>query len=259
MSASLELLHIQTNRVFALLANRSIFIIGKPDGEKPIDIDVSVLPNSDIVSRNHAQIWINNDEYHITDMGSSNGTFVNGVKLQPKIFWTLNSGDTISLGQGDKITFMFRVKQQNAATPQATNSTNNTAPTKITSAATTEAEIPITLITKLLGLVMMIGGLCFLAANIAIGGFLNAPLIIPSIIGILILIYGGQIRIFGWVLIAVGVALAIATGTIILAPISLLTFLITASCCSAGYQLFTDGKILDFNPLALKAVMRGRR
>ena len=140
----------------------------------------------------------------------------------------------------------------------------NTAPpnvgqTQISPPATTDEEFHATILTKLVGLAMMIGGLCFLAANIAIGGILNAPLVIPSVFGILILIYGGQNRIFGWVLIAIGVALAIGTGTIFLAPISLLTFLLAASCCSAGYQLFTSGKILDFNPLALKEVLKVRR
>jgi pSer/pThr/pTyr-binding forkhead associated (FHA) protein len=265
MSASLELLHIQTNKVFALLPNRSIFIIGKPDGEKPIDIDVSVLPNSDVVSRNHAQIWINNDEYHISDMGSSNGTFVNGVKLQPKIFCPLNSGGTISLGQGERVTFMFRVNLQNAATPQATNSTNNTAPTKITSAAAqaaTEAEIPITLITKLVGFVLMLAGLGFLSSSLVIGsvGFIyNTPLIMLGVAGILVLNYGGSNRNLGWVLIGIGVAISIASGGVAIVPMTLFSFLLAAGSFSAGYQLFTDGKIFNLNPLALKEVMRGRR
>lgn len=262
MSASLELLHLQTNRVFALLPNRSIFIIGKPDGEKPSDIDVSVLPNSDIVSRNHAQIWINNDEYHITDMGSSNGTYVNNVKLQPKIFYPLNSGDTISLGQGEKVTFMFRVKQQNAANAHATNSTNNTAPTKITSAATTEAEIPITLITKLVGFALMLAGLGFLSSSLVIGsvGFIyNTPLIMLGVAGILVLNYGGSNRNLGWVLIGIGVAISIASGGVAIVPMTLFSFLLATGSFSAGYQLFTSGKIFNLNPLALKEVLKVRR
>ncbi|MHC5825917.1 MAG: FHA domain-containing protein, partial [Nostoc sp.] len=34
-------------------------------------------------SRVHARICVNGDEYHITDMGTTNGTEINGVKLQP--------------------------------------------------------------------------------------------------------------------------------------------------------------------------------
>ncbi|MEH2239891.1 hypothetical protein [Nostoc sp.] len=36
------------------------------------------------------------------------------VKLQPQIFSPLQPGDRVSLGQGDKITFMFRVQQHSA-------------------------------------------------------------------------------------------------------------------------------------------------
>ena len=224
MSASLELLHIQTNKVFALLPNRSIFIIGKPDGEKPIDIDVSVLPNSDVVSRNHAQIWINNDEYHISDMGSSNGTFVNGVKLQPKIFCPLNSGGTISLGQGDKITFMFRVKGSAATSTE--NPTPNTAPpnvaqTQIKPPATTskEEEIQAAIITKLVGFILMLGGLGFLTSSLVIGsvGFIyNIPLVTLGIAGVLVLNYGGSNRNLGWVLIGIGIAIAIGSGGVLI-------------------------------------------
>ncbi|WP_375494283.1 FHA domain-containing protein, partial [uncultured Nostoc sp.] len=72
---------------------------------------------------------INGDEYHITDLGSSNGTY-NGTKLQPQVFCPLHPGDRVSLGQGDKITFMFRVQQHSASATK--NPTPNSAPTKIT-------------------------------------------------------------------------------------------------------------------------------
>lgn len=267
MSASLELLHIQSNKVFALLPNRSIFIIGKPDGEKPIDIDVSALPDSDIISRNHAQIWINNDEYHITDMGSSNGTYLNGVKLQPKIFCGLNSGDTISLGQGDKITFMFRVK--GSATTSTKNPTPNTAPpnvaqTQIRPPVTTskEEEIQAAIITKLLGLVLMLGGLGFLTSSLVIGsvGFIyNIPLVTLGIAGVLVLNYGGSNRNLGWVLIGIGIAIAIGSGGVLIVPTTLFSFLLATGSFSTGYQLFTSGKVFNFNPLALKEVITGKR
>ncbi|MGI2903888.1 hypothetical protein [Tolypothrix sp. VBCCA 56010] len=60
-------------------------------------------------------------------------------------------------------------------------------------------------------------------------------------------------------LIGIGVAISIARGGVAIVPMTLFSFLLATGSFSAGYQLFTSGKILDFNPLALKEVMRGRR
>lgn len=45
------------------------------------------------ISKNHAVIHFNNGQVLLTDKGSSNGTFVNGVKIKDK---TINQGDKIS-------------------------------------------------------------------------------------------------------------------------------------------------------------------
>ncbi|MEH2435131.1 MAG: FHA domain-containing protein [Nostoc sp.] len=108
---TLELFHFQTNTSLQFPANLSVICIGKPNDQKPPDIHISGLPDSDVASRIHAQIWINGDEYHITDLGSSNGTYINGAKLQPQVFSLLHPGDRISLGQGEK----FRVQQHSAS------------------------------------------------------------------------------------------------------------------------------------------------
>jgi hypothetical protein len=51
----------------------------------------------------------------------------------------------------------------------------------------------------------------------------------------------------------------IASGGVAIVPMTLFSFLLAGGSFSAGYQLFTDGKIFNLNPLALKEVMRGRR
>ncbi|WP_292853890.1 hypothetical protein [Nostoc sp. NMS8] len=58
---TLELFHFQTNTSLQFPANLSVICIGKPNDPKPPDIDVSGLSGSDVVSRIHAQIWINGD------------------------------------------------------------------------------------------------------------------------------------------------------------------------------------------------------
>jgi pSer/pThr/pTyr-binding forkhead associated (FHA) protein len=51
------------------------------------------------VSRRHAVIRLNNKRLEIYDLGSSNGTSVNGVRLAPHQPYPLRDGDEISLGK----------------------------------------------------------------------------------------------------------------------------------------------------------------
>jgi hypothetical protein len=249
---NIELFHIQTNKPLALPPNLSIICIGKPNDQKPPDLDISGLPDSDVVSRVHAQIWINGNEYHICDMGSSNGTYVNNVKLQPKVFCQLQFGDTISFGQGDKVTFLFRAKPIANSTTQ--NFTPNSAPTKISS-PTTNTEIA--LISKFIGLALILGGITFLTTSIYISFyFRSTPGIILCIAGVVALNWlGRDNRIWGWVLIGIGIALFIASGAII-GSVSLFSLLLSFAAISCGFQLFTTGKVFNFNPLTLQQFIK---
>jgi pSer/pThr/pTyr-binding forkhead associated (FHA) protein len=51
------------------------------------------------VSRNHAAIKQVNKRFVIEDMGSSNGTFVNGYGLKPREVYPINNGDEVRLGE----------------------------------------------------------------------------------------------------------------------------------------------------------------
>ncbi|MEK6223165.1 MAG: FHA domain-containing protein, partial [Chloroflexota bacterium] len=55
------------------------------------------------VSRNHAKITTQGDNHFIEDIGSSNGTFVNGQKIEGRHL--LNTGDVIGLGMSVKIEY----------------------------------------------------------------------------------------------------------------------------------------------------------
>lgn len=73
----------------------------------------------------------------------------------------------------------------------------------------------------------MLAGLGFLTSSLVIGSFgfiVNVPLVALGIGGILTLTYGGSNRNFGWVLIGIGVAIAILSGGIIIVPITLFSF-----------------------------------
>jgi len=104
-----KLLHIQTNTTIELPQNLSVIHMGKPNDQIPPDIDVSGFPNSEIVSRNHADIRVEGDAYYIEDVGSSNGTYINHNPLPSGNRHRLRPGDRISLGKGDKVTFLFQV------------------------------------------------------------------------------------------------------------------------------------------------------
>jgi len=103
-----RLLQVQTNLTLELPTNLSVIHIGKPNDRIPPDIDVSGFPNSEIVSRVHADIRVEADAYYIEDLGSSNGTYINNVPLPAGNRHRLRIGDRIALGKGDKVTFLFQ-------------------------------------------------------------------------------------------------------------------------------------------------------
>lgn len=66
------------------------FIIGR--GE-----DAHLRPSSDLVSRNHCAICINNGKVTVEDMGSRNGTFINGDQIES--IHIVQVGDTLRVGR----------------------------------------------------------------------------------------------------------------------------------------------------------------
>ncbi|MCL2488172.1 MAG: FHA domain-containing protein [Oscillospiraceae bacterium] len=71
--------------------SRSEFTLGKE--RRKVDF---VIDNSS-VSRAHAKIRTRSGEFFILDLGSTNGTYVNGAKLTPNQETKLNSGDKIKI------------------------------------------------------------------------------------------------------------------------------------------------------------------
>jgi len=219
-----KLLHVQTNTYIDLPLNLSVIHIGKPNNRIPPDIDVSNLPNSDVVSRIHAHILVQGNTYIIEDLGSANGTYLNESLLQPLTQHKLKLGDRIDFGKENQV-----------------------------------EEEHVALFTKFIGLALMIGGLAFLAGTIVIGSpvwIYNTPLIALSIAGVFTLTNGGSFRNLGWFLIGIGIVIAIGSGGILILPIGLLPFLLAVSAFSAGYQLFTSGKVLSYNLLSIKEIFK---
>ena len=106
---SASLLHVQTNLTLEIPAHLPVIHIGKPNTVIPPDIDVSGFPDSDIVSRIHGDIRAEGGMFYFEDTGSSNGTYINNLPLPTGNRHKLRAGDRISLGKGDKVTFIFQL------------------------------------------------------------------------------------------------------------------------------------------------------
>ncbi|MBD3672173.1 MAG: FHA domain-containing protein [Planctomycetaceae bacterium] len=55
------------------------------------------------ISRKHCQLIVRDDQVAVIDLGSSNGTYLNETRLNPKTETTVNPGDKISIGS---VTFL---------------------------------------------------------------------------------------------------------------------------------------------------------
>jgi RNA polymerase subunit RPABC4/transcription elongation factor Spt4 len=104
------LTHVQTKVIIEIPLKLKVVHIGKPNEKSPPDVDVSGFPNSQVVSRIHADIIQEGDTFYIEDTGSANGTYLNHIPLATGNRHRLKSGDRIALGKEDKVSFIFDFK-----------------------------------------------------------------------------------------------------------------------------------------------------
>ncbi len=106
------LLHVQTNIIIDIPADLAVIHLGKPNEKIPPDIDVSGFPNSQVVSRIHADIRQEANAFYLEDTGSANGTYINHIPLPTGNRHRLRNGDRIALGKEDKVSFIFQSNQE---------------------------------------------------------------------------------------------------------------------------------------------------
>ncbi len=104
------LVHVHTQVELELPNHFSVIHIGKPNEKVPPDIDVSGFPHSQVVSRIHADIIHNEDDFYLEDTQSANGTYINHTPLPKGNRHRLKSGDRIAFGKEDKVSFIFQLK-----------------------------------------------------------------------------------------------------------------------------------------------------
>ena len=114
---SASLLNVQTQKVYSLPKHQRNITLGKPNDRIPPDIDLSRVPGAQVVSRVHANICVEGSVFLIEDLDSANGTYVNDASLVPGNRYRLRSGDRISLGKGNKVSFIFQILTLNEAEP----------------------------------------------------------------------------------------------------------------------------------------------
>ncbi len=73
------------------------FIVGRSK-------EVSIVVNDDGISRHHFKIIVKDNQASIEDLGSTNGTYVNGVKVQQQL---LHDKDTIQISSQTVVTFSY--------------------------------------------------------------------------------------------------------------------------------------------------------
>jgi FHA domain len=81
---------------------RKEFTLGRASSDQPIIPDVDLTPFNAYkagVSRLHATIRLNGEKMTIVDLGSANGTQLNGEKIEPNVPYDLMHGDVVKLGR----------------------------------------------------------------------------------------------------------------------------------------------------------------
>ncbi|PLZ98197.1 phosphopeptide-binding protein [Fischerella thermalis CCMEE 5268] len=248
---NLELFHVQSSTSFAIPTNSAVIRIGKPNEKINPDIDVSALPDADIVSRLHAEIQIEGNNYYIEDLGSSNGTYLNNTKLEPGTRYALNLGDKINLAQEEKVTFIFQNRQQNQ-----TNNIYISNPTVFQPQNTNiNQKHKVDRTSKLLGSALMIAGIIIFASSTQIGIFVRLPGVLLCVVGVAILIWGRINPIFGLLLILGGIGFIVFTGGVF-ASVNFLAFLISSALLAVGYLLFSTGKVGKYDLQTIKDLIK---
>jgi hypothetical protein len=106
--SSRQLLHLQTNTILEIPPDLQVIHVGKPNETIAPDIDISKFPCAEVVSRIHASIQLEDNNYYIEDSGSANGTYINHNVLAKGNRHLLRDGDRIGLGKGDLVTLIFQ-------------------------------------------------------------------------------------------------------------------------------------------------------
>ncbi len=85
---------------------------GTPGSGPPPDVDFA---RDESVSRRHATIKWAEGAYHVVDLGSTNGTWVNGRRIEPNVPVALCNGDRVAVGRISVFTVTLPTEEKRGA------------------------------------------------------------------------------------------------------------------------------------------------
>ncbi|RLS39989.1 MAG: FHA domain-containing protein [Planctomycetota bacterium] len=112
------------------------FLVGREE-------DCHLRPNSDLVSRHHCVFTVDDFSVRLRDLGSTNGTFVNGERLKGAVM--LKQGDRVLIG---KLDFEVVMKEAVAAPPSPGVDTVMIAGSPDSASVSTQFSMPVVNLTK---------------------------------------------------------------------------------------------------------------
>lgn len=95
-------LHLMDSGKILPLASRNEFTLGRLSEGQPIMPDIDLTPYQAYasgVSRLHAVVKRDANRVMVMDLGSSNGTYLNGRRINPHVEESLSHGDIVALGK----------------------------------------------------------------------------------------------------------------------------------------------------------------
>jgi hypothetical protein len=96
------MVHVIDNGKLIPVTDKTEFTVGRASEGQPItpDVDLGEFNAFDYgVSRLHIVVRLTGEKLTIMDLGSSNGTFINGVRIPINLEQPVSSGDIVSLGK----------------------------------------------------------------------------------------------------------------------------------------------------------------
>ncbi|MDF1516008.1 MAG: FHA domain-containing protein, partial [Anaerolineae bacterium] len=98
-----------SNAVLSLVPGKNEYIIGREDPLSSIFPDIDLTDyggDAGGVSRQHARVTVEGNQFYLTDLQSTNFTYINQQRLQPNHPTLLHNGDEVQLG---KVKMIFSV------------------------------------------------------------------------------------------------------------------------------------------------------
>ncbi len=95
------LVSVSSGMIFKLAPDREM-LIGRGNRGEGVGADIALTDEAavaDGVSRLHAKVFCKDDVYYLSDLNSTNSTYLNKQKLAPQHPTRLNDGDEIQLGR----------------------------------------------------------------------------------------------------------------------------------------------------------------